>query len=209
MISYTVCNVYESDEGIVCELVSSDSGEKLSLLLRISDYYDARLSAGDVVTDEEFERLYEKSETARALIRAERMLSYGVCSKKQLVLKLRRVGIDEKYANNAADILEERGYIDENEQAKRAALAYCRQKHWGRRRIVADLLSKGYEKEAVMLAVNDVPREEYTKALSTVIERKYPAPPDDRKERDRRIAALLRLGFSMSEITEAFLENYN
>ena len=75
MISYTVCNVYESDEGLVCELVSSDSGEKLSLLLRISDYYDARLSAGDVVTDEEFERLYENSETARALIRAERMLS--------------------------------------------------------------------------------------------------------------------------------------
>ena len=54
-----------------------------------------------------------------------------------------------------------------------------------------------------MRAVNLIPPEEYERALLCVMERKYSKAPADKKEKEKRTAALLRLGFSVSEIIKA------
>ena len=76
------------------------------------------------------------------------------------------------------------------------------------KRIIQELLIKGYERDAAVAAASFISPDEYMEALKTVIERKYPNAPTDKKEKDKRIASLMRLGFSLSEITEAFREVY-
>lgn len=200
--SYVVKKTGESTFGAVCTVESLESGQSFELMLRISDFWDAHLSVGKALTDGEFEELYEKSGVAKALSLAEGIVSRGSISKKALVQKLKRLETDKGHAEKAALIMEERGYIDEDSQAERMALAFCRRKYWGKRRIIAALIEKGYEKASALRAADLVPREEYATALRTVMERKFPDPPVDRKEQDKMIASLTRTGFSLSEIKE-------
>ena len=212
MISYKVTKVNDTPSGIYCDFTPENEygecADPINLLVPISAYYDAHLREGKVISDECFEELYEASCVAQAVKKAEWVLSGGDHSKKGLVLKLTKGSIERPYAEKAALIMEERGFIDEYSQAERLARAYCTHKHRGKKRIMQELLLKGYERDAVQRAVSFVRPEEYKKALMTVIERKYPTPPEDKKEKDKRIAALLRLGFSLSEIMEGFRESY-
>lgn len=212
MISYRVTKVNDTPSGIYCDFTPEnehgEAGEAINLLVPISAYYDAHLREGKVISDECFEEIYELSGVAEAQKKAEWILSGGDHSKRQLILKLVRADIDRKYAEKAALIMEERGFIDEFAQAERIAKGYCRRKYWGKKRIMQELLQKGYERDAVFAAVGFITPEEYKSALQTVIERKYPDPPEDKREKDKRIAALLRLGYSISEISEAFRESY-
>jgi len=207
-VTYRVTEIAEKGDSFVCTLESSLSGEAFTLLLRISDIYSARLSVGKEISDECFEALYEASAVAEAVARAQRLLAGGDHSKKQLILKLIRSDIDRPYAEKAALLMEERGFINEDEQAERLARAYNRRKYWGKGRILQELLSKGYERDAATAAVSFITPEEYKDSLRTVIERKYPDPPEDKREKDRQTAALLRLGYSLSEIAEVFRETY-
>ncbi|MBE6587755.1 MAG: hypothetical protein E7647_04995 [Ruminococcaceae bacterium] len=212
MIFYRVTRVCDTPSGIYCDFTPEnecgESGEAINLLVPISSYYDAHLREGKVISDECFEEIYELSGIAEAQKKAEWILSGGDHSKKQLVLKLVRADIDRRYAEKAALLMEERGFIDEYSQAERIAKGYCRRKYWGKKRITAELMAKGYERDAVFAAVAFITPEEYKSSLLTVIERKYPTPPEDKREKDRRIAALIRLGYSISEISEAFRESY-
>ena len=212
MISYRLTNINDTPSGIYCDFTPEnehgESFEPINIPVPISAYYDAHLSQGKVISEECFEEIFSASNTAAAVKKAEWVLSGGDYSKKGLILKLLRSGIDREYAEKAALILEERGFIDEYAQAERLAQAYCRRKYRGKKRIIQELLSKGYERNAVTRAAGIVTPEEYKRSLLTVIERKYPDPPEDRREKDKRIASLTRLGYSVSEITEAFSESY-
>ena len=206
--SYTVKKVSDEAGGIVCTFENNETLDCFDLTLRISDYWDYHLSVGKVLTDGQFEELYEKSNVAKAVFLAESIVSRGTVSKKALVQKLKKYETDKSCAEKAALIMEERGYIDEDSQAERMARAFCRRKYWGKKRIIAALLEKGYERDSALRAADLVPKEEYEAALRTVIVRKYPSPPEDKREKDKRIASLMRLGYSLCEINEAFRENY-
>lgn len=206
MKNYTVIKIYEGKNGVYCDLSPnpfSEKEEKISLLFRISDFYEAHIGKGDTVSEERFEELYEISSVAAAVIKAENMLSTGDYSRQRLISKLTHSNIDKSHAAAAADIMAEKGYINEEEQTKKAAAYYCTKKNWGKKRIAAELLSKGYCKQAVFDAVNSVSPEKYSQALENLVIKKFSEPCTDRKELDRRIASLSRMGFSYSEITAA------
>ena len=211
MTNYIVTKIYESKSGIHCEFTPEDtleSGEgKTSLLFRISDWYEARLSEGDCVLGERYEELYEISSLAVAITRAEKMLASSDYSRQRLISRLGHYGIEKKHAEAAANLMVERGYINEEEQTKRIARFYCLKKHWGKKRIAAELMGRGYERRAIFEALDYVTPEEYSYALNRIISQRFSEPCEDRKERDRRIAALSRMGFSLSEIIDG-LEKY-
>ncbi len=209
-MEYKVSKIYDGPSGgIYCDFIPEGGCEKdkISLLFGIREFYEASIKKDALISDERFEELYEISNLAMAVAKAQRLLSLSDHSKKQLSQKLSRYGIDKQYATRAALIMEERGFIDEETQAERIALSYCQRKLWGKKRIAADLLSKGYDRNAVMRAVDLIPKSEYENALRTVVERKYPQPPEDKKEFDRRVAALLRLGFSTGDVISQLKNN--
>lgn len=209
-MEYKVSNIYDAPSGgIYCDFIPEGGTEKdkMTLLFGIREFYEASIKKDLIVSDERFEELYEISNLAGATVKAQRLLSLSDHSKKQLSLKLIKYGIDRQYATRAAQIMEERGFIDEDAQAERIALAYCKKKLWGKKRIAQDLLSKGYDRDAVFRAVDLIPKNEYDTALRTVIEKKYPDPAEDRKEFDKRVAALIRLGFSTGDIISQLKNN--
>jgi SOS response regulatory protein OraA/RecX len=210
-MTYILTKVYESRQGINCEFTPSDcieSGEgKTTLLFRASDWYDAKLHEGDAVTDEQYEVFYEKSCLCTAIAKAEKMLATSDYSRSKLVFRLTRYDIEKHHAEAAANLMVEKGYINEEEQSKRIARYFCLKKYYGKKRIAAELMGRGYERKAIFEAIDSVTAEEYSYALRRLISQKFKTPPADRREQDNRIAALSRMGFSISEIMTALKEN--
>lgn len=101
-------------------------------------------AAGEQVNDETLAALGLAEGEVRAINRAESLLAYGDNSANGLCRKLRRCGYSQQSAEAAVGRMLQKGYIREEEQAYRLVLRDANSKLWGPRRILADLLQKGY-----------------------------------------------------------------
>lgn len=101
-------------------------------------------AAGTAVEDETLAALAEAEGEVRAVSRAESLLAYGDNSANGLCRKLRRRGYSQQSAEAAVGRMLQKGYIREEEQAYRLVLRDANSKLWGPRRILGDLLQKGY-----------------------------------------------------------------
>lgn len=205
-MEYIITKIYESRAGINLTLNQKDteeSAEKLTLLLTPAQWYDEKVHEGDSLDEEAYLRLSELSSYNMAVDRAQKMLATSDYSRAKLISRITHYGIDRDYATQAADLMVEKGYINEKEQTKKIARYFCLKKYWGKKRIAAELMGRGYERKAIFEAIDSITEEEYSYALNRIISQKFKNPPADRKERDNRIAALQRLGFSLSEIFSA------
>ena len=99
------------------------------------------------ISEEFFSVLEEKGRIYSAYSYGMYLLGFGECSRKKLVYKLEKRGHDRESACRAADMLAEAGYIDEYELVHSAMLHACHDKCYGRRRIIAELYEKGFDRE--------------------------------------------------------------
>ena len=76
-------------------------------------------------------------------------------------------------------------------------------KGWGPRRIREDLRAKGYDASSIEEAMEAVAELDHVERLAAVIRKKYTAVPTDRRERDKMVAALLRLGYDGETVRDA------
>lgn len=160
--------------------------------------------------DEELSALAEdEHKLGYAILRAADILACGDHSVSRLKQKLVEKGYEREYAERAALYMEEKGYIKEAEAAERAARYMLEYKNRGKRRIAADLIAKGYKKVAVNAAVNSITSEEYYGALQSNLRSKYKEPPADRREREKRVAAMMRQGFDAGDILKAMNEDFD
>lgn len=203
-MTYIITKIYESRAGMnaeVCPCDCVESGEgKVTLLFSIAYWYEEKLSMGDSISEEEYQRLSDISARCNAVARAEKMLATSDYSRAKLISRITHYGIDRKYAEAAADLMVEKGYINEKEQTKRIARYFCLKKYWGKKRIAAELMGRGYDRKAIFESLDSITDEEYAYALGRIISQKFKDAPKDRNERENRIAALSRLGYSLSEI---------
>ena len=127
-----------------------------------------------------------------------RSLAAGGGSRLQLRQKLCLKGVARDVAEGAVAILCEKGYLDEQKSALAAAEGDLR-KLWGDRRILADLRAKGYGDEA-MLAVREFlgTKDGAARCVHLLQKRRL-----DTGNPDKLIAALLRYGYTRTEIREA------
>jgi len=199
----------------ITSIVAANSGAEVHLHLRISDgvhcerrvlplltcqYASLRPQKGEVDT-EMLDRLLLQSQICEAVTRGMSMLAYAPSSEKHLINKLRQRGYDGRIAKTAAAYLTRMGYIHEIEDAVREA-ERCVKKRWGRRRIASSLLEKGYTDEAITEALASL--EEDVMLENCVIEvRKRALLWEDAEQRKKAYAALLRLGYSSSQISLA------
>ena len=153
---------------------------------------------------------YEKVHSAckRALL----ALSYGICSRKKLISKLRMKGISSDIAEEAVAEIERKGYLDDAASAAREA-ERCVAKKWGARRISAALYQKGYDGEAVKRALYALEDSgvDFAENCAELIRAKWGELPDDPNERGKLYASMMRYGYSSSEINSAMdiLKNDN
>lgn len=106
------------------------------------------IKAGEI-GEEMFSVLEERGRRYAAYSYGLYLLGYGECSRKKMVYKLTQKGHDRESAEAAADMLVRAGYIDEFELIHEAMLYACHEKCYGRRRIVAELYKKGFEREDI------------------------------------------------------------
>jgi regulatory protein len=114
--------------------------------------------------------------------------------------QLERKGISAESSEAALEVLLGDGYLDDG----RYALMYVHDKReldgWGSERIRRELSGRGIERELIedALAQHEAERgngeTELDRALA-LLRRRFPSPPQERRDRDRALGMLIRKGF--------------
>lgn len=160
------------------------------------------LRPGMVLDDEELVELIRESSIKRAKSRAMWYISRQDMPKEKLRRKLAEHFPD--YAAKAAtDRAVELGLIDDFEYAKRRLQLELSVKKISLKAAAAKLLADGVDRETVEAAVEEA---EYdpTDSILTLIERKYTKKLCEENGREKVFAALMRRGYSYSQIKAAF-----
>lgn len=144
--------------------------------------------------------------------KAYQYLAYGDLSRKKLYEKLTRFGIEPQVAEAACDNMEEQGFIDDARLAERLAERYAGSKKWGPRRILPELLQKGIPADLAKEAVENLTTD-FETSVADHLSAKYRGRDfSDRKELQKVIQGLMRLGFDYDTIRNTlyqFTENFN
>lgn len=181
--------------------LESQSGEsaQADIVISFDDYsvLCEHIRPGEI-SEEFFSVLEEKGRIYSAFSYGMYLLGFGECSRKKLIYKLTQRGHDRESAGRAADMLAEAGYIDEYELVRSAMIHACRDKCYGRRRIIAELYNKGFERETVQEAFRLFEGElDYDEAKRKLLKMKFgseePAPKD-LKEKQKIMNTLYRYG---------------
>lgn len=152
------------------------------------------------ISESELSLLEDAVNSRRAFNKAAELLSRRDHSEKELLQKLRQKGYSAG-AEEAAEKLREYGYLDDS----RFALSYARElqrlKHFGKRRIEQELMKKGIERSLIAETVEQLEFSE--EELVALIERKYQKNLESEKGVQKTVNALLRAGYSYSQIKDA------
>lgn len=175
--------------------------ERKSFLLSAEQYARLRPEKG-TLTEEQYDRLEEASTEYAAVRCGEHLLSYGANSVQMLTRKLVRHGFAKETARAAAQLLSEKGLLDESADVRRE-VERCVRKLWGRKRIAAHLWNRGYSAER--LAELDALYEEidFCAQCERLIVKHFGAVPADCEAQRRMVGFLSRYGYSLGEIRQA------
>ena len=190
-----------SEAVVKVRLSSGDNFEDKVFVLSMQSYAELRVGKGEI-SEENFDELQRAAEIYSALKRGMNILGYGSCSGRNLVLKLRSKGVSRDVAQEAAKLLCERGYINEREDACREA-ERCLKKHWGARRIEAQLHSKGYSCEAIDAAMDSLVEVDFATLCAELISKRVGKIPEAEGDKRKLFSSLARYGYTPSEIKNA------
>lgn len=186
----TLKKIAYEDSGAVLRL-SLDLGTARPLTLRIlaedgdTDTVTA-LSPGRELSDATLAALRAAADRYEAHLRALRALAYTDHSARALTRKLREKGSPPAAAQAAVDAMLARGYIREDEQAYRLAVARANRKCHGPRRVLATLLEKGYPPDTARAAIRRAVEEgeiDFPALAARLVEEKLGADPDREEKR--------------------------
>ena len=196
----------------------SSSGDEIYLSVEISDgehvsrethcvmldsYGKLKLECGRI-TRETYEYILYLAELCDAVKKGSRMLAYSANSPRKLAFKLRAKGISAGSAEAAVEYLKANGYIDERSDVEALAKNGIR-KLWGRRRIISYICSKGYTSEDAAAADAVLSRTDFVGNCVMLVEQSGGCEAvSDSVRRDKLVSSLMRKGYTLSEIKEAF-----
>jgi len=149
-----------------------------------------------------YDRICQAAQTTRAVREGAKILSVSPKSRRELIHKLCDRGCTRSAAEEAAEFLRKRGYLDEESQAETLARSLLRRNRYGKLRIRAYLNSHGYDAYAVNRALSSIGPEEWLAGLKEVIARKYTPWPAEPNAVKKAYGAILRLGYTAEEIRQ-------
>jgi len=179
-------------------LIKLDGG----VLLRVTEEELLRFSLrpGIELDQETVEAIQASARTSSTRVQAANIIGSRPLSKRELTKRLVEKGNEQADAQAAADWLEELGAVDDAGYA--AALA----RHYGARgygpqRVREELRRRGVDRALWEQALEELP--ESGETLDALIQKRCRGDLSDPKERRRTCDALLRRGFSWSEVKAA------
>ena len=166
-------------------------------LLRVTEDEMLRfgLRQGQELDDETLEAIQKSANASGTKARAANMIASRPLSKKELQKRLVQKGSDADDAQAAVEWLEDLGAV--NDEAYAATLV----SGYGAARVREELHRRGVPRELWDTALEQMP--ESSDKLDALIQKKTRGDLADPKERKRVCDALLRRGFSWSEVRAA------
>ncbi|MBQ7295696.1 MAG: regulatory protein RecX [Clostridia bacterium] len=155
---------------------------------------------GKEIGIEELSELKENVNIRRAYNYAVSLLARRDHSERELKDKLSLKGYKEG-AEEAVEKLKKGGYVDDSRFARLYVRELQTLKKYGKRRIEQELFRKGVDRDIIREVLDETEFDE--DELVRLIERKYARYLGDEKGVKKTINALLRLGYSYSEIRDA------
>ncbi len=204
-VSVRIVGLRAQNEGaeiaVRVELAAEDANEVRKLVISAEQYCELRLAKGEI-DRELFDRLEAAAELHQAVRRGEYLLSFGANTERTLARKLTHRGFDRARAVQAAEMLKQRGLIDEASELARE-VERCAKKLWGEGRIRAHLWSKGYDRDSMEQLPALLSGIDFVENCARLLQKKYRELPTDPAELRRLTASLARYGYSLSQVKEA------
>ena len=175
--------------------------QRVSFHLLVEQYAELGVKTGEI-TPEYAETLLDAGKLCGAIRRGISLLGYGDQSARRLAYKLTAKGVDRDTAARVVAYLTERGYIREESTATLRARQSVG-KGWGERRIREDLIAHGFTREAVEEAMESLSDTDWVENCAAAIRKKYGEIPEDKGERQKLIASMMRLGYNTDTVKEA------
>ena len=165
---------------------------------------DLEFSKGQLLSPEQFDQLLKTDAHTRAVQKGLSLLDFGDHTKRGMCSKLRERGHDRESAEFAAEYLEGKRYIREDDYMRRLIAKYYK-KGYGPSRIKSELYKKGFDRELFSTVFEEECAElDFALPASEFIEKKgglYAL--SDKDERQKLYAALMRRGFFLQHIRDA------
>jgi regulatory protein len=116
---------------------------------------------------------------------------------------LRRRGVDPANTARALSSLIVDGYLNDVRYAQRFAADKRRLDHWGAKRIEQRLLAVGVDAETVEAVIATRQPVDELEAAIELLERRFPVPPGDGRDRNRALGLLVRRGYDLDLACDA------
>ena len=192
-----------SDDRVILKILTPD-GKTETVSVSLMTYREMGIKKGEI-SEGLYDKIVNASLDEDALKKGLRVLSYGANSSKRLADKLVRSGVSRSRAEMTAEELKKRGYIMEDEDARRLAEEMLR-RGWGERRILSSIRSKGYSAETVETVAEYLSEVDFVERCAQTVRKKFKCLPSDRAELQKAIAKLVNLGYNVNDAKKALAE---
>lgn len=168
-----------------------------------SDYwYSEKFRNLKEINDEELTELLDAVSFRRAYNKGLDFLSRRPYGTRELVKKLCEKGHEKEFAEKACERLLELGLLNDEEYAKLLSNDLHNRKSYSIKRIKQELIFRGIDREIAENTVESLDNDPQ-KSIILLVRKKYVNRIYDEKGRKRTVDALLRLGYSYSDIKKA------
>ena len=189
------------------ERIEASGGQRRRVLVYLTDgaclkiteqeLLDFGLHAGDELDEETLKRLKDAAGVSNVKANAADLIGKRAMSRRDLERKLQDRGASETEARYAAEWMEAIGAINDADYAVLLE-QHCARQGYGPARVREKLYEKGVPRELWDDALDSLP--DPAESIDRFLEHKLRGNPLDEKEKKRLSDALLRRGFSWSDI---------
>ena len=199
-------------------IISSQKGRGTKIHLLIDGEYKITtdiefwsvnsVADGTDLSEEEWEELVSAVNYRKAFNKCADYLSRRSHSEKELLDKLIKGGVDRESAVKAIERFKELGYINDRDFAFEYTEYLLNSKRYSLNRVKQELYYKGISKDIISEVIDGIETDQ-AQTVINIINKSYVRKLNEEGGREKVIAALMRRGFSYSDIKEAFnrLEN--
>lgn len=168
-----------------------------------SDYwYSEKYRNYKEINEEELTELLNSVSFRRAYNKSLDLLSRRPYGTKELIKKLCEKGHEKEFAEKACERLTELRLLNDEEYARILANDLLERKNYSIKRIKQELAFRGIGREIIENTIDLLDNDPVSRII-ILIKKKYINKIGDEKGRKRTVDALLRLGYSYSDIKTA------